>query len=551
MAGWLALVVLLATTGCLNKTENSGVQGFFTKNGIIVKSGREAAVAEVHIRVNEQDQAVSARSMGKNTVLLPLNWQAGDNYQVIFDKEKWNSAAPGKPAAWLSAVVPTGELEAMPTINQWAVEVNEGVAVAPDGQFVAVASFDHTVYLFDRSGKKIWDYRVPSGMPVSVAFSADGSIVLAGESSSDGKLYAFDRLTGKILWDYAFAADIGKGMSAQWSNRPNVRSLVVNGDAVIAAGQHRQRVVEKNGERSLILYPTQSVIIAFDIKTGQKRWRYPENETMDTGVSKIVVSADGEKVAFGNQSWSPAEKYPDGGIRVLNGGTGKMAAFFQASVINPYFAWVGIHEGIDISANGRYLAIFASDNQAMLFDLGKVNMAETGQAMEPEWIRQVSKVHAVGGVPVYASGSAARVTDEGKLYFMTSNTFVADKTAASAPPFLHPDSATLFSYNKNGELLWRWQTEGGVGKVRFSADNRFMVAAVYHNYISQSNSRAGIYCFDLRAEGPDSLAWFYPVEGVASVADIAADGTTIAGCEAPIRMKGDTVTGQHRLHILQ
>lgn len=87
--------------------------------------------------------------------------------------------------------------------------------------------------------------------------------------------------------------------------------------------------------------------------------------------------------------------------------------------------------------------------------------------------------------------------------------------------------------------------------MRFSADNRFMVVATYHDYINRSNARAGIYCFDLQIEGPDSLAWFYPVEGVASVVDIALDGTTIAGCEAPIRMQGDTVKGQHRLHILQ
>jgi len=551
LAGGLALVVLMVTTGCLVGTENSGIQGIFTKNGILVKSDSEMVVTKAQLRVNEQDQMVNSRYMGKNTVLFPVNWQAGDKYQLVSAKEKWNSPAPGKPEAWLSATVPTGELEELPTINEWSVVVNESVAVSPDGQYVAVGSFDHSVYVVDRQGKKLWVYRIPSGMPTSVAFSMDGDIVFVGESSPDGKLYAFERLSGKILWDYAFADDIGKGISAQWSNRPNVRSLVVNGDTVIAAGQHRKRVVEKAGERSIINYPTVSVVAAFDGKTGQKRWRYPENETMDTGVSKIVVSTDEEKVVFANQSWSPAEKYPDGGIRILNGKTGNLAASFQASIIKPYFAWVGIHEGIDISANGKYLGIFASDNQAMLFDLDKVNMLETGKALKPEWIRQISKVHEVGGVPVYASGSSAHVTDGGKLFFMTSNTFVADKTAASAPPFMHPDSATFFSYNNNGELLWRWQTEGGVGRVRYSADGRFMVVAMYHNYINQSNSRAGIYCFDLQVEGADSLAWFYPVEGVATVVDIALDGTTIAGCEAPIRLKGDTVIGQHRLHILQ
>ncbi|BBB89412.1 WD40 repeat domain-containing protein [Methylomusa anaerophila] len=554
----LLLALMLVTAGCSDKDQGlpGGLQAVFTKNGLAVTADKTVAAADIQLSINGDVQPDKGKVLGERTVLFGGNWRTGARYEVKMAGKSWSDAAPARPGILVGGVARLDEFEEFPTINESGSTVFDDAAVAPDGKYIALASYDNRVYVYNRTGKKLWDYGVPNGTPISAVFADDGKTLFIGEASADANLYAFETLSGNLLWKYSFSPIIGQGTNRNPSNRPKVRNLAVSGNMIVAGSEYVQRVVEKAGEKVVVTNPTQSIMMAFDTSTGNTLWRYPAAGVMDTTISRISVSADGQKVLFANYIHAnpgsiDTQQYPDGVIRLINGKTGELAAAYTLRPARPTFKWVGINEGINMSPNGKYAAVFIGDNRGMLFDLSEVDLNKKNGNIKPVWLYQVSKIIQVSGVPVYASGNVARVRDDGTVYFMTTATYMADKSFALAPSFTHPDATTLFAYDRSGNILWKWQTEGGLGKARFSADSRYMVAGIYHNYVARKKERSGLYCLDLQAAGPDKLVWFYPTGGVAICGNIAADGTTIAGSESPLRREDGTLTGEHRLHILQ
>ncbi|HWR40458.1 MAG TPA: PQQ-binding-like beta-propeller repeat protein [Patescibacteria group bacterium] len=550
----LGIIAALLITGCGTKIPLRQ-QVTFIKEGVALNwndYGLPESPEVFTIGLDGQQEAIKWRRVN-DKIILESSWQPGTLLQARLAGQSWQGRAPQTPTPLLWSTHELGGLEQTPSVKEWSPVVYEDVAISPDGRYIGVASFDHNIYMYGADGKKMWEYRIPGGVGMTIAFAPDSLRVYVGEASAEANVYALDTATGKIIWQYAMAADIGGQDSVKWNSRPKVTGLVVSGEKVIVSAEYVQRVAIKNGERAKVKYVTACVIRSMDGTNGDGNWRYPEQGVMDTGVSKITVSADGTKLAFANHSWSRGQEYPDGGVRILNGITGGQIGFHLLAPKGGQFSYVGIFDGIDLSSNGQYLAVITADNRGMLFDAGSITTGgEPHQEMPLLWQRQVSKIQEVGGVPVYAYGNTAHTDNNGQVFFMTGATFVADKTATTgAPPFLHPDATTMFAYGNDGECLWRWQSEGGISKLRFSRDGKYAVLPVYHNYVTRQKDRAGIYCLDLQRSRGEPLVWFYPLAGVAVAVGISDRNGLIAGVEIPVRQMDDRPVGKHRLHILQ
>ena len=510
------------------------------------------------ILLNENARLLSVewKKIGEKNLFARDAWQSGAAYDLRVGGQSWQGMAPLQPTAFVAGVSELGALDGTPSVKEWSPVGYEEIAVSPEGSYVGVASFDHNVYLFDQAGKKLWDHKIPGGVGVAINFSPDSRTMFVGESSSDALIYALDTVSGKERWRFAMAVDVGGTAAQRWNNRPKITGIVVTGDRVIVSAEYTQRVVENIAEKATVKYVTACVIRAFNAKTGSPLWRYPREESMDTGVSRMSVSDDGSKLVFANHSWSRGQLYVDGSLRILDGATGNLIGLHRVEPKGGQFSYVGIFDGIHMSAGGNYLAVVTADNRGMLFDISGIAADASGKEAVQEfplvWARQISDIQQVGGVPVYAYGNTAHVTDKGQVYFMNGATFLADKTASSgAPPFIHPDATTLFAYSRDGALRWRWQTEGGVSKLRFSKDDHYLVIPIYQNYIIRQHEKSGVYCLDLTRENGEPLIWFYSMEGVTVATAIAENGTTIAGVEVPVRELNDKPVGQHRLHVLQ
>ena len=134
-----------------------------------------------------------------------------------------------------------------------------------------------------RSGRQIWRYRraLPPGLTYGAGNPSNRGFAALGDrlfmSTLDGHLLAFDRNTGRVVWD--IVVDDYK-----------------SGHALIAAPLVvRDKIVLGNSGGD---YPTRGFIDAYDPRTGERLWRF------------YTVPAPGEP---GSETWSLPESIPNGG----------------------------------------------------------------------------------------------------------------------------------------------------------------------------------------------------------------------------------------------
>ncbi len=542
-------------SGCSEKKDVAKLESvLFTRTGAVLVLSEARDVSEVKVA----DKKVDFTQPNTMTILASFEWEPSKKCAITIKSEEGvineETVSPKKPSAYKLGEAKLGSLEKFPQVESWKDVPSEETIISPDGKYIAMASFDGKFYVFDNAGKKLWNYQVPDGVGKKVAFSGNGEILLAGEASADGYLYAFNTKTGEEIWKYKVSDDVGTSTDSYWYYRPMIYSLTVSGDTAFAAGQLKQKEKKMVEDKEVTVYKTKCFIYAFDVESGKTKWRFPEDEPMDTGVPKVVATPDGNKVMFVNQSWNYGavqEKYPDGTIRLLNGETGKEMAAYKVDALEPYFKFVGIWDGICISPDGNHFTAMAGDGRGFLFDLTKAK--ETSE-LRLVWMKEISKIQEVSGVPIYAYGNGTHVDNEGNAVFATSVTYSADKTKCSGtPPAVHPDATTIFAYSNEGKLQWKWKAEGKIGCPLFSQDNRYMVVGVAHDWVSQNKDMAGVQCFDLTKEGnaSDKLCWFYPVEGICAIATISNNGESIAAIEAPIQMEDKSISGNHKIHFVR
>ncbi|TNE48752.1 MAG: hypothetical protein EP343_15190 [Deltaproteobacteria bacterium] len=100
-----------------------------------------------------------------------------------------------------SAVVLSGRT-IVRTVNTGAGKNTLGVAAHPNGKWIATASDNGEVGLWDyTTSKQIRLFHTFQKAALSVAISPDGSVVAAG--TEGGKLFLWDTQTGKNLWEYS------------------------------------------------------------------------------------------------------------------------------------------------------------------------------------------------------------------------------------------------------------------------------------------------------------------------------------------------------------
>jgi hypothetical protein len=117
-------------------------------------------------------------------------------------------------------------------------------------------------------------------------------------------------------------------------------------------------------------------------------------------------------------------------------------------------------------------------------------------------------------------------------------------------PFEHPSGNTIFAYDYDGNLLWKWRVDGYAGEC--ALNDRYLVIPLAQNLVTEDRSGHGVYVFDVSERGGASsrLIQTYNTEGITVSADISPDGRYIAALEAPSRLEDGTVLGEYKVHIL-
>ncbi|MDP3988239.1 MAG: WD40 repeat domain-containing protein [Candidatus Levybacteria bacterium] len=322
-------------------------------------------------------------------------------------------------------------------------DVKGGIAISGDGSKI-IAAFGEKVALFDKtSNKPIWIYT--GGNSYNVAISKDGKYMAAataGEESNQNSnlLILWNGKSEKPLWQYhspgnfhdVSLSDNGSFIAGSTgcpdrrfylfskdSNKPLVKSDPLTRDSPV----HRAKI---SSDGSLIAVGSESDSGAvFLFKKGSKEpaWKFPTQN--GSSVRALNFTPDGKYI----------------GASTFGGS----AYIFDSKSSQPVASW-NVNEalgGIDIADDGSFIATGGTDNKLHIFEKGKTTGTEIPFN---EYVEEID---------ISANGKYIAVGTGGSVYFF--ETFNKDSAPIPCTSIIEPKSEeeamSEAGINSNGQQI--------------------------------------------------------------------------------------------------
>lgn len=562
------LIVILIASGCAEKNQESksnasfqdlesGIQDtqeisnsgagapidsvVFSRAGALLTLQSAAEISE--IKVYSDSGQITSQEIGKteDNIFASFDWnpEARYRFEVVTGSGVSSSIeayAPSKPALKEEYTVELEDVTPGP-IEKTSQNIKGTMKFSSDSKYLAIGTNGGSLKLIEiATGEKLWEKQLVKGISdariADIEFSEDGKSLIVGEESPDAFLYCFD-LNGTEIWKFGAGTELGSDLKYM----PAMKKIQLDSEGNIYVAS--SRACGYIGEK----YKYLAKVYSFDPE-GNLRWKFPESELMDSGVTWIDTTPDGKYAVFGTTCFTKADNWKDGTVHVLNGNTGQEHWSYQIQPIEPFFDYSAIWYSTQITPDGEKLITMTSDGRAFLFNNSRI--IETGTP-EIAWEQNISTPIVVSGVPIYGSANYAYIVND-TLIFSIGSTFSKDKNKDA--PFEHPSGNSLFAYDYDGNLLWKWRVDGYAGEC--ALNDRYLVIPLAQNLVTEDRSVHGVYVFDASKSGGASsrLIQTYNTEGITVSADISPDGRYIAALEAPARLEDGTVLGEYKVHIL-
>jgi outer membrane protein assembly factor BamB len=515
---------------------------------VVLNGKGHVAAVSVYDGTTLAGQAGAGTAPGRTVV--ETAWQPGHTYRIQAALKELSTpleisvTAPAAPEPMV-----TGSLALEEKVNPWQLTESRYLggrtAISADGRFGAVGTEDSRLLLLKMDAfEPLWTKRLGEGRLLFLTFTPAGDGLLVGEQSRDGFLYCFETTSGRLRWRFRAADVVGESESGS-GRHPVFDYIALGRSDPLRCYAAAKRQYWKDGD---YFYHTR--MLCLDIATGREVWRYPQTVNMDAGPSKTTVDAAQRFVVFNNFKRMPV---CDQAVYCLDAASGRL--LWQWVYDPPYaghkqLTW----RGLDISADGTRVALFAQDGRAFLL--------ENPAALNPPadrprviWEKSVTRLIRVGDMDLYGYGALARFSGP-QLFLVSGNThaLMHEKAGASID---HPQSNTLFAYNLAGDLLWMHKLGGIAYNVELSADRRYLLMPVRNSRSQADTLHQGIYLFDLQRPGGgrDKLLWHFQTAGICLDGSLSGDGRRILALEYPLDMDPREefvdVRGAHRVFGLR
>jgi len=562
------LIVILMASGCAEKSQESdsnasfqdsesgiqdtqGISSYsegvhidsvvFSRTGALLTLKSTAEISEIRVYSGEEQIASEKIGETEDNVFASFDWTPEARYRFELITGSGASStieayAPSKPALKEEYTIELEDVTPGP-IDKTSQNVEGALKFSPDSKYLAIGTHGGSLKLIElETGEKVWEKQLVEGIAdariADIEFSKDGKRLFVGEESPDAFLYCFD-VNGTEIWKFGAGTELGSDLKYM----PAMKKIKLDseGNIYVAASRACGYIGEK--------YKYLAKVYSFDPE-GNLRWKFPDSETMDSGVTWIDATPDGKYAVFGTTCFTEADKWKEGTVHVLNGNTGEEQWSYHIDPVEPFFDYSAIWYSTQITPDGEKLITMTSDGRAFLFNNSEI--IETGTP-EIAWEQNISTPIVVSGVPIYGSANYAYIVND-TLIFSIGSTFSKDKNKDA--PFEHPSGNSLFAYDYDGSLLWKWRVDGYAGEC--ALNDRYLVIPIAQNLVTEDRSVHGVYVFDVSKSGGASsrLIQTYNTEGITVAADISPDGRYIAALEAPSRLEDGTVLGEYKVHIL-
>jgi outer membrane protein assembly factor BamB len=563
VAIWAAFAIAgLILSGCGQKGNqgdgNATIDSVvFTRTGLFLKMSEPVAISKVKISKDGQELVSNSLDV-EGEALLDFQWHGNTKYdlEVVADKTALSLPvyAPEKPSPVKLAEIPLEELEKDEMEYRYYASRSTEVRFSPDGQYIGVGSKGGFVYLIQVASRKIvWKHKIPEARVARVAFEGSGKLI-AAEESRDGNLYCFDVKSGKILWQYKTQNDFEKKCSAiaKMNGRYTYYPLQVCGLCIDKAG-NCYTAVRQNCERRIDgkrIRVSTSLVYKLNLETGKPVWKFPINAS----VWGLTISEDG-KYIIPSMGWAKQAT-----LFLLDGSSGNPFWEYTFNSLDKNLESFRGATGFEarISPDSRHVVVNqVYPDHTLVFD--NQESIKSGQA-QLLWKKKFLKVLDVSHVPIGVSSVNLELTDTNLIFATWSTRAVGMADSNIQLPALHPDSDTLFVYDYNGKLKWKWKLGEGTWNTNCFLSKNADYMAIPIGLVPETSlanpQDMGIYVFSPNVDGgaTDRLNWFYHTEGFAYMAAISPDGKHIVVLEGPFDIDPDrmreNIVGKHRLIIL-
>ena len=322
-----------------------------------------------------------------------------------------------------------------PELDDWI----GSISISSDGNYV-VAGSNKAVYLFDRSGNRLWKHTVGDEI-YSVDMSSDSNFIAA--AVLDGSVYCFNK-SGKLLWK-----------QNEWFNEEDMYL----------------REVRISDDGQFIVVGTFSGVYFLDSADGFIRWHH----RLEYNVWAVDLSRDGEIVAAISE--------------------GEAILVDKQSNLIWKKKMIAAHD-IAVSSSGNYFAIPSSSRPGVLYFFDN-----TGNLL---WKYEQSTEDTFNSVAISENEEYVAAGAVPYLYlFKTDGTliFKADLKGEVGDVSISADGEYIvarsygktYVFNKKGDLLWEHPfgryANDTFDYIDISSDGRYVVAissdrATYKDYLS-------------------------------------------------------------------
>ncbi len=475
--GWLFVLLFYLAAGCSPGDKVAIKKVTFGRGAIAIRLNGKARVQEISVCEGQEEVVLKAVASEAEQFFIDLNWQRGKEYRIklILKSQPFplvaTCRAPERPSP---LVLASFELE---DVNPHQLRdycyIGGIVAISPEAQYLAVGSEKGYLRLVSiKSGRLLWSKRIGEGRIVSMGFSPDGRYLAMGEQSRDAFIYLYD-IAGRLIWKFLASRDVGTIRPGEpQSHLPVVNALVFTHSGkdwkiYFTAGHY----LGTDGRN----YRHQGKVYCLDMK-GRPLWTYPRKGCMDASPDALRIDARGKYLIFSNY-WK-GESY-NKSLYCLDGQSGQLLWSWDSRHSFPEKR-LGIWHGVDISADGTYVAAFTNDGRGFL--LSNRQLINTTGKKGVVWEKTISAPIMVNGLTIYGFPALAKI-GKGYVAFLTGNTNA--RQGKRRPAIEYPNANSLFVYDLKGELQWTSRVGGAsyTDRIHTSADSRYTILPIRYNRV--------------------------------------------------------------------
>jgi outer membrane protein assembly factor BamB len=437
------------------------------------------------------------------------------------------------------------------------------LAFSPDSQRLAIGSAAgelRVCLILPATGEKAppacFQQSVAEGIAKSLAFSADGSVLVVGEQSPDGFVRGLDAADGKELWRFRLADDLGTSRAGPDLPFPlyqfpgAYRILALSGGDVLVLGLH-------SWQPDAATRAARSRVYRFDAKTGALRWRYPADKPEERNMTWMDATSDGKRVVMTKTMPGAGQAdSKDGSLDVVAlDADGHETGHLTLPPLEPHFNSIFFWQALSIGGDGASALLGVDDGR-----LWALNLDGEGRMTE-RWRMDLGIPRRVGGMDVHCS---IGWTLSGQRGFFAELDRSWEKFGAGAntglPQDLHPEAASIQAFDPadpRPQRLWRYDVDGRPQGLWQSPDQRWLAFACEKPEGTDARGRKlppdyGVMMFDLsrRGTGAQKLTYRQATEGPLSFAGLFSPNSRFLAVTEGPRPGADRLSSSSTYRVL-